>query len=308
MIGEVIEYATRYRWAMFPVEPREKKPVQTGGINPKNSEPYRLRWGQCATDDIATLKRFWKQWPTANIGLACKRSGLVIIDADLEGLQDWVKFSAENSLPDTVTANTPRNGCHVIYRAVEGVTIGNRDLMTGVNVRGIKGDGGYVVIAPSIHPNGKTYSWAYGLGPDEIEIAPIPVSLIEALKPKEIIIQETPMPIRDAVGNSYRERYAQRRFDFKLRDVRDAANGHKHNTLNTAAFALGQFVGQGLLSESEVRQALLSAATGNGISEGEADRVIHDGLNSGIRDKHLLQIPTLTDSRMNQIRSAVRHE
>lgn len=308
MIGEVIEYATRYHWSLFPVEPHDKRPIKTGGINPKNGEPYRLRWGQCATSEPVILRRWWKQWPDANIGLACKRSGLVIIDADAEGMQDWVKFSADNSLPDTVTANTPRDGCHVIYKAVEGVVIGNRDLMNGVNVRGIKGDGGYVVIAPSIHPNGKTYSWAYELGPGEIEIAELPAALIEALKPKPVIVQEIPMPIRQAVGDGYRERYAQRVFDWKLSDVHTAQNGHKHNVLNASAFTLGQYIGQKLLSESEVKQALLSAATSNGIKDTEADRVITDGIRAGTRDSHLLRIPTLTDSRMNQIRSAVRHE
>lgn len=307
MIGNVIEYATKYNWFLFPVQPHDKRPIETGGINPKNGEPYRLRWGQCATNDVSTLRRWWKQWPNANIGLACKRSGLVIIDAD-EGLPAWIKFSADKNLPDTVMANTPRDGCHIIYRAVEGVTIGNRDLMDGVNVRGIKGDGGYVVIAPSIHPNGKTYSWAYGFAPGEIEIAPLPDALIEALKPKPIAVQETPMPIREAVGNSYRERHAERMLGFKLSDVRSAQNGHKHNALNTAAFILGQYVGQKLLSENEVRQSLISAATSNGFKDTEAERVIHDGLQAGIRDSHQLQIPTLTDSRMNQIRAAVSHE
>lgn len=308
MIGNVIEYATRHGWCLFPVEPNDKRPIRTGGINPNNGEPYRLRWGQCATNDPIILRRWWKQWPDANIGLACKPSGLVIIDADVEGLESWIQFSADNTLPDTVTQNTPSGGCHIIFRAVEGVTIGNRDLMKGVNVRGIKGDGGYVVIAPSIHPNGKIYTWSYGLGPSEIEIAPLPAALIEALKPKPIIIQETPMPIREAVGNTYRERYAQRHFDFKLHDVREAQNGHKHNALNTAAFALGQFAGAGLLTESEVRQALLSAATSNGIKDTEADRVIHDGLIAGKAQSRLLVIPTLTDVRLNQIRQAVRHE
>jgi len=66
----------------------------------------------------------------------------------------------DNTLPVTVTADTPSGGKHIIYRVIEGVTIGNRDLMKGVNMRGIKGDGGYIVIAPSIHPNGKVYKWA----------------------------------------------------------------------------------------------------------------------------------------------------
>lgn len=306
MIGNVIEYASRLSWALFPVDPRDKKPHVTGGLK-ENGEPYRLRWGSCATSNVGILRNWWRQWPDANIGLACKRSGLVIIDADLEGSIGWAKFESDNALPATVTADTPSGGKHIIYRVVEGVVIGNRDLMNGVNVRGIKGDGGYVVIAPSIHPNGKTYAWAPGLSPFDIQVATLPDVLIQALKPKEIEVKEVPMPIRSAVGDGYRERYAQRHFDFKLADVRNATNGHKHNTLNTAAYALGQFVGAGLLVESEVRQALLSAATSNEIKDTEADRVIGDGLRAGKANSRSLVIPTLTDSRMSQIRSAVNH-
>ncbi len=309
MIGEVIEYSTRFNWALFPVEPREKKPYKTGGLK-DNGEPYRLRWGQCATSNVGILRNWWRQWPQANIGLACKRSGLIVVDADIEGAVGWAKFESDNTLPVTVTADTPSGGKHIIYRVIEGVTIGNRDLMKGVNMRGIKGDGGYIVIAPSIHPNGKVYKWAQGLGPHEIEIAPVPAVLIDALKPKLIEKKEIPMPVVTAVGNDYRARYAQRHFDFKLNDVRNAANGHKHNTLNTAAYALGQFVGAGLLNESEVKQALLSAIISSGFKDGqgEAERVINDGVRAGKANSASLVIPTLTDSRMNQIRQAVRHE
>lgn len=309
MIGDVLNYASKLNWALFPVDPRDKKPHQTGGLK-DNGEPYRLRWGSCATHDERILRQWWRQWPNANIGLACKRSGLVVIDADVEGAANWSKFEADHALPITVTANTPSGGKHIIYRAVEGVLIGNRDLMNGVNVRGIKGDGGYIVIAPSIHPNGRIYQWAYGLGPFDVSIAPLPAVLIEALKPKPVSAVNLPEPIRSVVGNTYRERYAQRHFDFKLADVRNAASGHKHNTLNTASFTLGQFVGAGLLNELEVRQSLLSAIMASGFKDGqgEAERVIDDALRAGKANSGSLVIPSLTDSRMNQIRKAVSHE
>jgi putative DNA primase/helicase len=306
MIGKVIEYATRYKWSLFPVEPRNKRPIPTGGKK-DNGDVFRLRWGQCATNDLNILRRWWQQWPDANIGLACKRSGLVIIDADVEGLQAWTHFSAKYNLPETVTANTPSGGCHIIYRAVDGVTIGNRDLMNGVNVRGIKGDGGYVVIAPSIHPNGKTYTWTYGCGPSEIDIAILPMALIEALKPKQIKAEYVPLPVRDAVGTTYQERYAQKQLDWKISDVQSAQNGHKHNALNVAAYILGQFVGRRLLSEREVTSVLLAAAINNGVKDTEAERVINDGLRSGVRDSGSLIIPTLTDVRLKSIRQAVSH-
>ena len=38
----------------------------------------------------------------------------------------------------------------------------------------MRGDGGYIVAPPSLHPSGRRYEWAPGRGPDEIELAPFP--------------------------------------------------------------------------------------------------------------------------------------
>ena len=247
------------------------------------------------------IRQWWRQWPNANIGLACKHSGLIIIDADEEGAEGWAKFEAIHHLPVTVTQITPRNGKHIIYRAIDGITIGNHDLMNGVNVRGIKGDGGYVVIAPSIHPNGKRYEWAGGLSPYETEIAVIPQALIDALKKTEL--PPTPAPIIRVIGDAV----AQRVFEWKVKDVQIAPQGHKHNVLNTSAYILGQYIGNGLLPEHDVRQALLSAAIANQHRSAEAERVINDAIAAGKSNSRELRLPSRTDSRMNQIRSAVNH-
>jgi len=301
MIGtDAIEYASKLKWSIFPVEPREKKPYPTGGRK-ENGEPFRLRWGKCATNDLRMIRQWWRQWPNANIGLACKHSGLIIIDADEEGAEGWAKFEAIHHLPVTVTQITPRNGKHIIYRAIDGITIGNHDLMNGVNVRGIKGDGGYVVIAPSIHPNGKRYEWAGGLSPYETEIAVIPQALIDALKKTEL--PPTPAPIIRVIGDAV----AQRVFEWKVKDVQIAPQGHKHNVLNTSAYILGQYIGNGLLPEHDVRQALLSAAIANQHRSAEAERVINDAIAAGKSNSRELRLPSRTDSRMNQIRSAVNH-
>jgi len=41
-------------------------------------------------------------------------------------------------------------------------------------VPGEGGDGGVIIVPPSIHPSGKPYRWRKGFAPDEIALAPLP--------------------------------------------------------------------------------------------------------------------------------------
>lgn len=64
-----------------------------------------------------------------------------------------------------------------------------------------------------------------------------------------------------------------------------ACSSHDYNddTLNRAAFALGQLVGAQLLDQRIVRDELTSAAVRIGLPRGEAQRTITSGLTAGIR-------------------------
>lgn len=56
-------------------------PVQPGGKTPHR---YAGSWGESATNDIGRVIRFWTQVdPTANIGIACKPSQLLVVDLDI---------------------------------------------------------------------------------------------------------------------------------------------------------------------------------------------------------------------------------
>ena len=66
---------------------------------------------------------------------------------------------------------------HIYFRMPTSVDIRNNastKLGPGLDIRG---EGGQVLAAPTIHTNGKPYAWESGYGPDEIAVADPPAWL-----------------------------------------------------------------------------------------------------------------------------------
>jgi putative DNA primase/helicase len=89
-----------------------------------------------------------------------------------------------------------------------------------------------------------------------------------------------------------RERYAQAALQNEIEDVHRARNGNRNDTLNKAAFALGQLVGAGALNQFEVESALHDAAVSVGLGEREARATIRSGLTAGLSEPRV--IPQVT--------------
>lgn len=145
-----LDYQSR-GWAVFPLVERDKIPAVQGGF-------------KAATHDREQIELTWQARPKLNVGIATgsASNGLVVIDLDvdpmkgedgLETLRLWEKEHGE--LPETVTAITGSGGMHLYYicNTPIGCSVDNEK---GVDIRG---DGGYVVAPPSIHPNGRSYEW-----------------------------------------------------------------------------------------------------------------------------------------------------
>ncbi len=77
-------YAAR-GWHVFPAPPGAKKSHASAEFG--NGE----RWS--ATTDPALIRKFWRQWPDANVGIACgPASGLLVIECDTaegHGVDVW---------------------------------------------------------------------------------------------------------------------------------------------------------------------------------------------------------------------------
>jgi putative DNA primase/helicase len=113
-----------------------------------------------ATTDRQTIEKWWSENPLANIGLPTgARSGVVVVDIDhrhgaLETLERLEKRIG--TLPATLVSRTGA-GLHHFYK-YPGVTIRSGIAVLGPGID-IRGDGGYVVVPPSLHVNGKRYEW-----------------------------------------------------------------------------------------------------------------------------------------------------
>ena len=156
-----------------------------------------------AAVDEAIIRRFWGEQGRYNIGVATGRgSGIWVldIDADHDGEQTLRDLEAQHgALPPTVEAITGA-GRHLYWRWPDSVDIRNaqlRDDLPGVDWRG---EGGYVLSPPSVHPSGRAYAWSVN---SASEFAAAPEWLLDIVAGRKRALadedQGEPQPIPSAV-------------------------------------------------------------------------------------------------------------
>lgn len=264
-----LEYAS-LGWRVFPLKPREKKPLT----------PHGFKDG---TTDRATIEAWWTRWPDANIGIATG-GGLLVLDVDgLEGKAALSALSFHSDLPSAPSQSTGK-GRHYFFR-VEFETQ-NTAGKVGKNID-TRGDGGYVVAAPSVHPNGAQYRWLDDVPPlgALADLPHAPEWLLSLVTAPE---RTTERPANDWQGDARRpegyEAYVASALAGEFAKVAGAREGRRNDTLNAAAFSLGTLIGAGVLDEAKARHALEAAAHACGLPRGEAAATITSGLTAGIKE------------------------
>jgi Protein of unknown function (DUF3987) len=84
--------------------------------------------------------------------------------------------------------------------------------------------------------------------------------------------------------NAAQHKYAEEAFRREIDNLEAQREGTRNDTLNTAAFALGQLVGAGALEEREVREALFSACRVNGHLQQDGEHMVFGTIDSGVSD------------------------
>lgn len=257
-------------------------PLQVG----TKSKQVPGAWPESSRDPDQIL-RWWTAHPDANIGIACKPSGIAVLDPDAphqvtntrtgevslsaDGKATWLALAREHGWPEHADVTTPRGGSHVYYRDPHGLGNSTGGLPAGIDVRAGGGQYGGYVLAPGSVVDGRTY---VGDLPAVADLPEVPLSLVELLQ-AEVRERQTSEPL-----GSTGQAVALIR---ECNAVRVAPEGTRNSRLNEAAFSLGQLVGPGSeLSEGLVRASLREVARDAGLDLDETEATIRSGLSKGM--------------------------
>jgi len=166
-----LDWALHYAgmgWSVVPVRPGEKVPA--------------IKWQnlQSLAADVTTIQGWFDTEPNFGIGLIQgHNAGTIVLDFDARdgGMETLAQLDAQG-LPVSVRAFTPGGGVHVILRHPGRDVPTRKNVLPGMDVRG---DGGFIVAHPSIHPNGRRYEWDVDCHPDDYTPADCPSFILEVI-------------------------------------------------------------------------------------------------------------------------------
>lgn len=173
---------TRPPLAIFPVIARQKKPCVSGGFRE-------------ATTDRTQVSRWWAMWPDANIGFWPQN--IVVLDVDThdpakDGRETLRNLEREfGELPETWQVLTPSGGVHFYFRCDDPRITAGTEIAPGIDYRGAAG---YVLLPPSVHPNGGVYEWEAAHMPNDTPLAPLPEWLHKLILEKSKRNEQTELP------------------------------------------------------------------------------------------------------------------
>jgi hypothetical protein len=240
-------------WSCFPI--------------PRGEKAAKVKWErwQAERPDPATVAG----WSSRDSNMAIVTgaiSGLLVLDLDSA---DAVAEAEALGLPDTIRAKTAK-GQHVYFRHPGGTIKNRAGIKPGWDIRC---DGGYVIAPGSLHPSGAEYSWHHP--PGLFDLAPPPHWLLDLIA--------KPAKGKDAPPRADRlSKWAEAALDGVLADLRKAPEGKRNDTLNWAAFRLGQVAGAGLIDEADAIPHLAATARAIGLDAGEIEATINSGWQDGL--------------------------
>jgi hypothetical protein len=293
---------------VFPLDPYSKVPL-TG------ADGHRIPWSKVATSDLAVIARARCRGTATGYGIACKLSGLVVVDLDVPepgidqlppewrdeaGVKDGadvfaalMERSGERHWPDTFTVKTPSGGLQLYYQALPDRKIGNRPLGPLADIRGGGDrDGGYVA-GPGSIIDGRAYLPRKPWKASQVtggkaylivrNIAPVllPSWIADAVDPPE---RAAPSPgSAPQLASALRPGYLRSAIESELAAVIAAPAGRGNDVLNTASLKLGRFVVAGQLDRRQLEDMLIAAATHGGRRGlAETTATIRSGLEAAV--------------------------
>jgi len=191
--------------------------------------PMKTDW---ATEPLVTgldVDLWWSRHPLCNVGIATGQASKFIaldIDPDKGG---WDSFNhivkKYGQIPRTLVSITGSGGRHVLFRHPgRDCKVKNAiGCLPGIDVRG---DGGQIVVPPSLHGSGMRYEWHPDGHPAKERLAPMPDWMFTLLELNEQAHQRANRRLYN--GNKKRNGYGRMLDVSALPKIED---GHRNNTM-----------------------------------------------------------------------------
>ncbi|MBA2117331.1 bifunctional DNA primase/polymerase [Bremerella alba] len=145
---------------VFPVHTLENGQCSCGKSDCDNVAKHPLTvngFKAATTNKNKMLEYFSDKYERANVAIATgKESGVFVVDVDsIRSLTELEK--KHGAFPQTWETKTG-NGRHLFYRFPQTGTVKNSTKKIDKEID-IRGEGGYVILPPSMHKDGKRYEW-----------------------------------------------------------------------------------------------------------------------------------------------------
>lgn len=153
ILNAALEYAAR-GWSVIPIS-KEKRPC--------------IKWQDATREQLTNpdnIRKWWERYPGANVAIVTgsRSGGLVVVDLDIDedkgingvdSLNEWCDANGIYEIESEAAVTTGRGGRHLYFQS--GDVFHNQvDCLKGVDIRG---EGGCIVAPPSVHKNGRMYTW-----------------------------------------------------------------------------------------------------------------------------------------------------
>ncbi len=276
LIGDAVR-AQQRGFHVFPIAPGEKA--------------CKYRWSEAASNDLGKIAGWWTAAPLANIGVACRQSGLFVIDCDV-AKTPWALMGTEyeelhgvrgqmvdgidvlelyckrnggdfDEICSTYSVATTRGGIHFYFRWTAQRRASQASIVKGVvdvRTNGGATGGGYVLAAGS-----RTTAGPYRVLAD-LPVLDTPGWLADLVEEKPYVPRA-----RASAADLYMD--SKGGFSGLTRTAREAQEGNRNNALYWAARAACT---DGL-TEDEAWQYLADGALESGQSEAEIRATIRSG-------------------------------
>ena len=315
-LDHALDYAAR-GLPVFPCKP--------AGTDAKR--PFTAHGFKDATTDPEQIRAWWERWPAALIGGAMgPAAGVFGVDPDVpkeqgdaDGLGAWIALvERHGGIPHTHAHETPSGGRHFLFAYPVGIRITNKEGAlkgTGINVRG---EGGYLIMAPSRLADGREYRFV-----DEFDFwnfAEAPQWLLDLITAEpERQAEPGPDPAAEPPPRTERStghdeairRYVAAAVDRECDLVARCTRGGRNNQLNISAFNLGTLVGANVLGSHEATRRLYAAAEEAGLVQADGKRAamatIESGLTSGAaKPRDMSKVAARSKARSDRAESAAQ--